>query len=103
VPDPIVFNDDLRVTIQQIGAHTLQTEDEFNEYVKTNPPAGTGPRLARRVYAWGIFERVDDYCAVDFVYCREPQAVVPLDVAAALADIDRRDYESAHPLEGIGS
>jgi hypothetical protein len=103
VPDPIVFNDDLRVTIQQIGAHTLQTEDEFNEYVKTNPPAGTGPRLARRVYAWGIFERVDDYCSVDFVYCREPQAVVPLDVAAALADIDRRNYESAHPFEGIGS
>ena len=43
--------------------------------------------------AWGIAERVDDYCATAYVYCREPQPVPRLDVAAALADIERRDYE----------
>jgi hypothetical protein len=35
------------------------------------------------------------------VYCREPQAVPRLDVAAALADIDRRPYETALPMERL--
>src|SRR5581483_271206 len=103
VPDPIVFTDDLRVTIQQIGYQSLATEDDFRRYTKTNPPAGTGPTFGGRVHAHGIFERRDDYCAVDFVYCRAPQAVTPLDIASALADIDRTEYESALPFEGLWS
>lgn len=43
--------------------------------------------------AQGIAERVDDYCATAYVYCREPQAVPRLDVVAAVASISRRNYE----------
>ena len=53
--------------------------------------------------AWGIVERVDDYCATSFVYCAEPQAVTPVDVAAAVADIERRSYEVASPFELVGN
>jgi hypothetical protein len=65
VPDPIMFARDLRVTIQQIGF----------------------------VAGQGLAERVDDYCAVAYVMCAEPQPVPRLDVAAAIADIGRRPYE----------
>ena len=43
----------------------------------------------------GIAERVDDYCAVAYVVCAEPQPVPRLDVAAAVVDIGRRPYETA--------
>ena len=42
---------------------------------------------------------VDDYCAAAFVYCRVPQAVRRLDIAAALADIERKPYERPLPME----
>ena len=51
--------------------------------------------------AWGIAERVDDYCATAYVYCIEPQPVPRLDLDAALADIDRRDYEPMLPQEAL--
>ena len=44
VTDPIVFREELRVTIQQIG-YTLFTEgqeEELAAYERTNPPAGRG-------------------------------------------------------------
>lgn len=103
VPDPIVFTQELRVTIQQIGYHAVGTAEAFDDYTRTNPPAGTGPELGGRVHAQGIFERRDDYCANDFVYCREPQAVKALDTGDALADIERRDYETPNPLEQLFS
>ena len=53
--------------------------------------------------AWGIAERVDDYCATAYVYCREPQPVPRLDVDAALADIERRDYEQPLPQEQLSA
>jgi hypothetical protein len=55
------------------------------------------------VHAHGIFERRDDYCAAAFVYCRQPQAVEPVEPGPVLADIGRLDYESAHPLERLSS
>jgi hypothetical protein len=103
VPDPIVFRDELRVTIQQIGAQAFATQEALDAYTSTNPAAGTGPTFGGRVYAHGIFERRDDYCSVDFVYCRSPQAVEPLDAAAALADIGRLEYESRLRMEGLFS
>jgi hypothetical protein len=103
VPDPVVFATDLRVTIQQIGYHVLATEPDFDAYAATNPPAGTGPTLGGRVHAHGIFERRDDYCAAAFVYCRQPQAVEPVEPGPVLADIGRLDYESARPLERLSS
>ena len=104
VPDPVVFSDTLRVTIQQIGMHLFPTghEAERDAYVATNPLAGNGwfepapPGLC----GVGLFERVDDYSAAAFVYCRDVQPVPRVDVAAATADLDRRPYEPVDPIEG---
>jgi hypothetical protein len=101
--DPVMFGSDLRVTIQQIGAMFFARgrEAEMEAYERTNPVAGAGwvrdPNPA--VLAWGITERVDDYCATAYVYCRDPQPVTRLDVDAALADIERRPYEQPSRLE----
>jgi hypothetical protein len=101
--DPIMFADDLRVTIQQIGAAFFANgrEADLAAYERTNPVAGAGwQRSSRdRFLAWGVCERVDDYCATAFVYCRTPQPVPRVDVAAAVADIARRPHE---PLQRIG-
>lgn len=95
--DPIMFARDLRVTIQQIGYALFRTGEEaaFERYARTNPAAGTGwlKRPDRGVVAQGIAERVDDYCATAYLYCREPQAVPRLDLSAALADLQQRPYE----------
>lgn len=105
VPDPIVFRDELRVTIQQIGMTLFLDgqEAEMERYLATNPPAGRGwarnPRPG--VAGMGICERVDDYCATAFVYCRDPQPVVPVDVVVATADIARRPYEPVSPFEAL--
>lgn len=103
VVDPIVFEDELRVTIQQIGMALFLTgqEDGFEAFRATHPEAGDGwitnPRPG--VLAMGLHERVDDYCATAFVACREPQPVPRLDLAAALADIGRLPHEEPLPME----
>lgn len=97
VPDPVMFERDLKVTIQQIGAAFL-TADTFDAFDATHPVAGRGWNK-RGDATFGIHERVDDYCAAAFVYCRTPQAVPRLDISAALADIERRDYERQLPME----
>ena len=105
LPDPIVFTDDLRVTIQQIGAAHFRTghEAEADGYFAQNPPAGPG--ILRNVLpgfaAFGICERIDDYCATAFTYCREPQSVPRVDVAVATADLERRSYELPGPMESF--
>ena len=105
LPDPIMYSTDLRVTIQQLGAMFFRTgqEAEFAVYERTNPPAGEGwiRDVAPGVLAWGIAERVDDYCATAYVYCTESQPVPRLDIAAALADIERRPYEVPLPNEDL--
>jgi hypothetical protein len=105
VPDPIVFAGELRVTIQQIGMHVFLDgqDDAMDAYLASNPPAGAGwvSRPRPGVLGMGICERVDDYSAAAFVYCREPQAVAPVDVAAAVGDIERRAYEHASPMEAL--
>ena len=35
------------------------------------------------------------------MYSRRPQPVARLDVALAIADIGRREYEEAHPMEAM--
>jgi hypothetical protein len=106
LPDPIMFASDLRVTIQQIGAKFFAAGQEaaLEAYEATNPVAGEGWHrgLAPGMLAWGIAERVDDYCATAYVYCTEVQAVPRVDVAVATADLDRRDYEVADPFELFG-
>jgi len=91
VPDPIVFSSDLRITIQQIGYCVFS--DRFADKLATWEDRAAGRGYARDpqpgVKAMGIAEREDDYCATSFVYCRSPQAVPRLDVAAAVADLGR--------------
>jgi hypothetical protein len=120
LPDPIVFNTALTATIQQIGAVGIDKGPDASRRFQNYVPAGTGwnygpgvettpemramlsqpenREVAEKIYAFGIAERVDDYCAAAFVYCREPQSVPRLDVKLALADIGLRPYEKAPKL-----
>ena len=104
--DPIMFQRDLKVTIQQIGSAFFPTGQEaaLEAYEKTNPVAGDGwiRDMVPGLHAWGIAERVDDYCATAYVYCTRPQPVARVDVAGALADIGRRPYETANTFELVG-
>ena len=99
----IVFRDNLRVTIQQIGFMSFREgqEAEFEAYNRTNPSAGRGWAMhpSPGMLASGIAERVDDYSAAAFVYCATPQAVPRLDVASAIRDIERKPYEPPNPME----
>jgi hypothetical protein len=103
LPDPVMFASELRVTIQQIGAAFFLNGEEsaLEEYERAHPVAGEGwLRSARqRFLAWGIAERVDDYCATDYVYCSRVQAVPRLRMESAVADIGRLPWETAQPLE----
>lgn len=102
VADPIVFAESLRVTIQQIGMNLFATgqDAEMAAYEATNPLAGNGWFPARNgVAGMGLFERVDDYAAAAFIYCREAQSVPRVHGAAASADLVRHAYEVADPLE----
>jgi len=105
VPDPVVFARELRVTIQQIGAAFFLPgqEKELEAYARTNPAAGRGwlREPGSPLLAWGIAERIDDYCATAYVYCSEVQAVPRLDPAQAQADLGRRDYEQPSRLERV--
>jgi len=78
-------------------------EAALEAYEKTNPVAGEGwMRDIPGLHAWGIAERVDDYCATAYVYCTRPQPVPRVDVAVAVADIERRPYETAGNFELVG-
>jgi hypothetical protein len=107
VLDPIMFRDELRVTIQQIGAKFFAAgqDAELTAYEQTNPVAGPGwhTGLGPGMLAWGIAERVDDFCATAYLYCTEVQPVPRVDVAAATADLTRRGYETADPFERFGA
>jgi len=109
--DPLIFAREMRATIQQIGALMVPkgAEHLVEEWGKRFTLAGngwvTGGDLANSpLHAFAIAERIDDYCAAAFVYAREPQSVPRLDVAAAIADIGRRDYErkSKSLVPGVG-
>ncbi len=100
IPDPIVFEREMRATIQQIGALMVPkgAEHLMEDWGKRYTLAGNGwvtgePLANSPLHAFAIAERVDDYCAAAFVNAREPQGVPRLDLAGALADIGRRDYE----------
>jgi hypothetical protein len=78
---------------------------ELARYERTNPVAGAGWQrdLSPALLAWGIAERVDDYCATAYVYCMEPQPVRRLDVDLVLADIERRPYETPLAQEQLSA
>jgi hypothetical protein len=104
LPDPVGFSNDLRVTIQQIGMASFPAghEAEADAYFATNPPAGAGPmRNIPGVAAMSICERVDDYSAASFTYCRDAQPVPRVDPETATANLERRSYERADAMESF--
>jgi hypothetical protein len=98
IPDPIVFRESLRVTIQQIGALAVARghEAEIDALTARYSLAGTGwqRNIAGAPFsAFTLAERQDDYCAAAFVYCRRPQSVPRADSRTCAADIAFLDYE----------
>jgi hypothetical protein len=92
VPDPVMFVEDLRVTIQQIGGAAdfkKGQEAEFETYKKDHQAAGPGwlPGISGDSISFGLIERQDDYCATAFVYCRRPQVVPRYSLESAIKDI----------------
>ena len=110
VVDPIMFEREMKVTIQQIGYDLFWQGDDARiaEFESAGKVAGNG--LSRMgtdsplpFVAHGIVERVDDYCAVAFTVCQEAQAGPRLNVADAVADITRKEYETVPPHEALAS
>jgi hypothetical protein len=96
LPDPIMFDEELKVTIQQIGAgadYVVGQEAELEAHLARRPAAGPGliPEHKLTPDSLGFFldERIDDYCATAYVYCREPQPVPRYSTEVAVADVDR--------------
>jgi hypothetical protein len=102
VLDPVMFSDELRVTIQQIGSDAFgpgqDAERERFASTREVTPAGWH-EIGGASFA--LSERSDDYCASSFVYRLAPHAVAPLDVDAALADIGRLPGEPPLAAEGL--
>jgi hypothetical protein len=103
--DPVMFSESLTVTLQQIGSVFFRPgeEEKMAAYEKTNPVAGLGylRNLGPDAMAFGIVERVDDYCSTAYVYLRMPQPVPRVDVAAAVADLARLPFERPDPMEAL--
>jgi hypothetical protein len=100
LPDPILFGDEIRVTLQQIGFAAFSSVSDLEAFEAEHQAAGKGwstlesASRAERDQAeahgwvgWGLYEREDDVCSVAYTYCGEPQGVPPVDIAAALSDL----------------
>jgi hypothetical protein len=102
VPDPILFADSLKVTIQQIGAEVFLQGMEDQFAAADERVAGGGWlkfKNAPGLLGFGICERVDDYCATAFVMCEQVQAVPRVRLEDVVADIERKAYEGPGPFE----
>jgi hypothetical protein len=101
IPDPVVFERELKVTVQQIGAIHIPGNDDLlrARIEQAHPMAGSGWVGEGSPMLWGIAERIDDYCAAAFVYCRDVQAVRSYSSADAVTEIERRDYEQPSDFE----
>ncbi len=97
LPDPVMFAHELRVTIQQIGAAFFAQgqEAEFEAYQRKHPAADHSwiTDIGNGMIAVGLVERVDDYCATAFVYCRQPQPVSRFETEMAIRDIGLLPHE----------
>lgn len=105
LPDPIVFRQEIKVAIQQIGAAMVPKgqEEKMKELEKNHPLAGRGWEVKKSgpIHAFGILERIDDYCATAFLYLQNPQPVPRLDLGLAIVDIERKPYEKKLTFEII--
>ncbi len=101
-PDPITFERELRVTLQQIGAVAVpKGNTALRDRLEAAGRVAGGGWLLRggALEAFGICERQDDVCATAYYYLRDLQAVPHLDVAAACGSLERREWEQASRLE----
>ncbi|HEU4428566.1 MAG TPA: glycoside hydrolase family 172 protein [Myxococcota bacterium] len=101
-PDPIVFERELRVTLQQIGAVPVPKGDLAlrDRLERAGRVAGGGWFPAgSALEAFGICERQDDVCATAFLYLRDAQPVPRVDPALACADLERRAWEQPNAFE----
>jgi hypothetical protein len=100
--DPVMFSDELLVTIQQIGSDMFgpdqQAERDRFAATREVTPAGWH-EIGGASFA--LSERSDDYCAASFVYRLTPHAIRPLDVDGALVDIGRLPGEDPIAAEGV--
>lgn len=85
--DPIMFERELKVTIQQIGLAIFPQDRkaEFDAFASVHSAAQSWKSLSGTDF--GLFERQDDYSAAAFVYCRSAQSVPAYDSEAASADL----------------
>ncbi len=101
IPDPIYFDQDCRVTIQQIGGSrklnivkmleagvritpiTILDGDKFVKLLEQTPPVDLSKEFPNR--GWTNYYRQDDYSAVAFFYLDAPENNLP-----PLASVDER-------------
>jgi hypothetical protein len=81
IPDPIYFQRDVRVTIQQIGCWTPESKQAVHD---TGPVCKAGPGRvpldlspAGGLPDYGLFERADDWCSCAYFYLDTPQNELP--------------------------
>jgi hypothetical protein len=98
LPDPVVFERSLRVSVQQLGAVLLPPGNEATKAAidAAGIVAGNGWNHVGRPWAewFAVCERTDDVCATAYVMCLEVQPVPVVDPVAAAADLARLPDES---------
>jgi D-arabinan exo alpha-(1,3)/(1,5)-arabinofuranosidase (non-reducing end) len=91
LPDPIMFSNDFKITIQQIGAASFNQGQEaaYDAFKSSHQSAGRGWTSTpdSPMIGVGLFERRDDYCATAWVYCRKPRPVTRFDARIASGDV----------------
>lgn len=101
-PDPIVFEESCRATVQQIGAVFVPegADDMMAAVEAQHDIAGQGwIETMPGVRAFAIVERQDDYSAASFLYLKKRQAVPRVDPVLAAQDLERLPYETSSATE----
>lgn len=77
IPDPVYFNSEIRVTLQQIGY--ADDNSAAGPLYKTGAPIyNAGPGLVeKKTGSSGLFERQDDWSSVAFFYFDKPEDNLP--------------------------
>jgi hypothetical protein len=90
VPDPVWFQRDIRVTIQQIGYLAPHSREPIVRAARPLYRAGPG-RVEMDVSQNGRFERSDDYSSTVYFYFERPESPLPpiAPVAERVAGLER--------------
>jgi hypothetical protein len=80
IPDPVWFQNDIRVTIQQLGytnIHTLQQLNTSGLELRHGDSAVNIPDLIKEKEDGSLFERQDDWSSCTWFYLDTPENVLP--------------------------